>query len=227
MINKILQIIERKTFIYYNDVNNQTLYVPRFIYEECLFNSIEMTSKPKIIMEKNHYSITRKQLQELEEKTYYKGIEKKLYLKKENPSPKLTNTIFAYKDGNTNIIYLPLEYAKQTSGNTKTIMNKKCCVVHERDLEKIYNKTIIVVTVFLKPEEIEDVLICRIEHHYFIQESVAITFGLSMLDRKRIRVDGVIYIQISREEINLIYIIATKEDRKVHFIEKEIIPKKR
>jgi len=226
-LNKIIQIIERKTFIYYNDINNNTLYIPRFIYEECLFAKINMTSKPKIIFNKNCYSITRNQIKELEEKSNFKGIEKIVYLEKENISPKLENTIFTYKDGVTDTIYIPLKYSISSSGNQKTILNKKCRAISINELEKIYNKKIYIITTFLKPEETEEIILCKTPDSLYIGEEDAISFGLNIQYRKKIKVDNKIYLQISKEEINLMEIISTKEDRKISLIEKSIIPKKR
>ena len=82
-LNKIIQIIEKKTFLYYNDINNHTLYIPRFVYEECKFLKIEFDSHSRIIFDRNYYSIPKDKIKELEEKSNYKGIEKILHFEKE------------------------------------------------------------------------------------------------------------------------------------------------
>ena len=225
-LNKIIKIIEKKTFIYYNDVNNRTLYIPRFVYEECQFLKIEFESHPKILMDRNYYSIPRDKIAELEEKSNYKGIEKVLSLEKENKSSKLENVIFAYRDGVTNLTYLPVKYAEATSGNTRTVMNQQCRVIHIRELEKILNKRIYIITVFLKPEEAEELILCKKENQLFINEVQAVTYGLDPTNRKRIRVNNELYLEISREETILLKIIATKNGKKIAFIEKNIIPKR-
>ena len=225
-LNKIIKLIEKKTFIYYNDINNRTLYIPRFVYEECQFLKIEFESHPKILMDKNYYSIPRSKITELEEKSNYKGIEKIIQAEKENQSSKLNNVIFAYKDGLTNLIYLPVKYTEATSGNTRMVMNQKCRAVHIRELERILNKKIYIVTVFLKPEEPEELILCKKENQLFIDEVQAVTFGLDPTNRKRIRVNNVLYLEISLEEKILLKIIATKNGRKIAFKEKNIIPKR-
>ena len=225
-LNKIIQIIEKKTFLYYNDINNHTLYIPRFVYEECKLHKIDFESKAKVLFDRNYYTIPRDKLKELEDKSNYKGIEKILHFEKEKKSSKLDNVIFAFKDGLTNLTYIPIKYTENTSGNTKTILNQKCRIIHINDLEKIYNKKIYVITVFLKPEEPEEILLCRSNDKLFIKELDAVTFGLNLANRKKIRVNGIFYLEISQEETFLMSIIATKEDRKITFAEKNIVPKR-
>ena len=224
---KIIQIVEKKTFLFYNDINNRTLYIPRFVYEECKYHNIEFESHPKIICERNYYSIPRDKIKELEEKSNYKGIEKVLHLEKEKKSPKLNDVIFAYKDGLTHLTYIPVKYAEKTSGNTRKIMNQDCRIIHMRDLEKILNKRIYILTVFLKPDEPEQLILCKKDSQLFMNEVEALSFGLDIENRKKIRVNNELYVEISQEETFLLNIIAMKNGRKIAFTEKSIVPKRR
>lgn len=63
-------------FIYYYDLEDKTAYVQRNILELARANGIEIEGKPKVIENKNCYSITEEQLKEIEAKTNYNGVEK-------------------------------------------------------------------------------------------------------------------------------------------------------
>lgn len=63
-------------FIYYYNLEDKTAYVQRNILELARTNGIEIEGKPKVIENKNCYSITEEQLQDLQEKTNYNGVEK-------------------------------------------------------------------------------------------------------------------------------------------------------
>ena len=60
---------------YYNDEDNKT-YIPREIYENAKDLSLEIEGKPKIINNKNYYSITKEQLKDIESILQKKGVEK-------------------------------------------------------------------------------------------------------------------------------------------------------
>ena len=222
----IIKIIERKSFIYYNDVNNNTFYIPRDIYEKCISLNLKWDSKPKIIQDKNYYSTTRAILNELAKTKEYYGIEKVLRLEREIIPKSLENVIMAYKDGKTGIIYISEKYQPENSANLKIILGKRCYPITERELERILNKKIIIATVFCKPKEQEKILVCKAGEKRFIKETAGITYGLSLINRKRIKIDNQIYIQVTEEELTLIQIMAKKEDKEIEFEKKEIFPKR-
>lgn len=62
-------------FIYYYDFASNTSYVQRDMYELIRRNQIEIEGKPKIIRNRNCYSITEKELKEVELKMGYRGIQ--------------------------------------------------------------------------------------------------------------------------------------------------------
>ncbi len=184
------------------------LYVTRDIYEECKKKKLEFESTPKIINDRNYYSIPEEILNQI-------GERKKL------------ERIIAYRDGITNQIYLPEKYHIEMSSNKRTILNKKCYITTIRQLEQIVNKEIIIATVFLTEEEKKEIIICKTGGHYFMKDDEFQSFELNHDNRKRIKVDGVLFTEISMEEINLLNIISDKEGHNIHFIIREIIPKTR
>ena len=74
-IKKDDSILENQ-FTYFLDTQENKIYIQRDMYEEAKKNGIEIESIPRIIYEKNCYSITQQQLEELENKINIKGIEK-------------------------------------------------------------------------------------------------------------------------------------------------------
>ena len=70
-------------FTYYYDVDDKTMYIPREIYELTKNSEISIEGKPKIINDKNCYSITEEQLKDIEASIQKKGIEKIVYPGKE------------------------------------------------------------------------------------------------------------------------------------------------
>ena len=65
-------------FIYYYDMEEKKSYIQRPIYEICQKANIEIEKIPRIIENRNCYSITEQQLKEIERKTSYRGVERLL-----------------------------------------------------------------------------------------------------------------------------------------------------
>ena len=65
-----------KFFYYYHDQKENTMYIQREIYEDAKNLNIKIEGKPKIINDKNYYSITEEQLKDIESIFQKKGIEK-------------------------------------------------------------------------------------------------------------------------------------------------------
>lgn len=232
-------------FMYYYDLENKKIYVHRDIYELAKKNEIEIEAKPKIIENKNCYSITEEELKFLETKTKYRGIEKLL---KPNPVeplvnekldikskvekieiPKLENkieTIIVYKDKLTNKLYIPIEYANNKEGEQRLILHKDCIETTISDLEQIYNKRIIITSVFLAEAKNIDIIICNNQGTLFVSQKVLDLLGFYIEKPHRILVQQEIYQEISNEDIE---IIKQKESNKLHLniILKHITPSKK
>ena len=63
-------------FMYYYDLETKKVYVQRDIYDLAKKNEIAIEAEPRIIDNKNCYSITEEELKFLETKTNYRGISK-------------------------------------------------------------------------------------------------------------------------------------------------------
>ena len=73
--NTDYQMLEN-IFIYYYDMETKTMYVQRNIYEIAKDLNINIEGKPKIINDKNCYSITESELKDIETCIQKKGVEK-------------------------------------------------------------------------------------------------------------------------------------------------------
>ncbi len=71
-------------FIYYHDFDTEKAYVDRQMYELIRKNGIEIEASPKIIDDKNCYSVTEDDLKVIEEKMGYRGVEQLLKPKRKN-----------------------------------------------------------------------------------------------------------------------------------------------
>ena len=107
------------------------------------------------------------------------------------------------------------------------IMNRQCTTTSEQELEKITNKRFILVTVYLKPQKQFVIPTCRVEGKSFISEEIANTFDINAIFKKRIRVDGEIYLEVTEEELNKIKKDYQPINVNVVFQEKLIVPSKK
>lgn len=194
---QIKQNTERE-FTYYYLTDTKEYYIPRTTYELCLNLKVEVEGKPKIIQEHNCYSITKMQLQTLMRKGYL-GNKISINLeetKQEEPQDK--SIIIVYKDRDEKL-YIPEKYGIKQTGKVYTITGKQCYEITEQELEKIYNRKIIIVKIAIKPEkkQIISITICTTETEWFIPEEIIVQCGLDLSERRKIRVDGKPYIQIN------------------------------
>ena len=223
-------------FIYYFDIEEKKLYIPRNIYEVCKKASIEIEANPKILEEKNCYSIIEEQLKEIEQKTNYRGIERLLKPKnsqilelnippvfskevqeiketpkeekketlKENPYP-TQGVIIVYKDEKNGKLYIPTKYQIITSTVERDIANHKCYETNRNTLEKIYNKKIIIVSVYPGVPLEYNILVCSNDkEQLFISEENLRKLNMEKQNPHRILINKVIYFEITKEELEKI-----------------------
>lgn len=198
---------QKNRFNYFR--TNNTLYVTRDIYELAHKNEVKIEGKPKIISNCNCYSIKEEELVELERKTNYEG--KKIIIKE----PKTIETIIVYKDMNSNKIYIPREYFPTQSTTIIEIMNKKCFESTEKELEKIFNKKFIIANVYLnkkkkEQKEILNITLCVLENDLFIPQEIVNKLNVQPTLQKKIKVNGIIFHQITIEELKQIKIESSK-----------------
>ncbi len=224
--NKIIIIPRKKSFVFYYDTNNSVRYIPRGQLEICRKLGIEIEGKPAIINGRNCYSIDEDSLKELVEKSEYIGIEKKVQLEKVKKQEKEEKIVIAYQDAHTKEIFLPIKYLGVEEG-TRVVMDKPCVAVSEQDLEKMTNQKIIIVTVYLKQNNSLKITTCSIEDRMFIPEEIADTFEIELIFRKRIRVDGEVFVEATLEDLTSIQDKLSQDGISVEFSKKEIVPIKK
>lgn len=205
-------------FEYYYDEQNNIIYISREILELSRKLNIEIEGIPKIINNKNCYSIHYKDLKKIEEQANIKGIENKITNKE-----KEKNIVIVYHLANTNELYLTENI--NLSNDTKEIMNKVCFKTTAKELEKTLNKKFIIVTVYKYNETAtpkkNELIVCNYNNVLFIEESILESLNLQKTNKKKIRVNKVIYIEVTEDELNKIL-----EKTNSTIINKEIKPLK-
>lgn len=188
-------------FEYYYDEQNNIIYISREILELSRKLNIEIEGIPKIINNKNCYSIHYKDLKKIEEQANIKGIENKITNKE-----KEKNVVIVYHLANTNELYLTENI--NLSNDTKEIMNKVCFKTTAKELEKTLNKKFVIVTVYKYNETTtpkkNELIVCNYNNVLFIEESILESLNLQKTNKKKIRVNKVIYIEVTEDELNKI-----------------------
>lgn len=205
-------------FEYYYDEQNNTIYISREILELSRKLNIEIEGTPKIINNKNCYSIHYKDLKKFEEQANIKGIENKITNRE-----KEKNIIIVYHLANTNELYLTENI--NLSNDTKEIMNKVCFKTTAKELEKTLNKKFVIVTVYKYNETTtpkkNELIVCNYNNVLFIEENILESLNIQKTNKKKIRVNKVIYIEVTEDELNKIL-----EKTNSTIINKEIKPLK-
>ena len=205
-------------FEYYYDEQNNIIYISREILELSRKLNIEIEGIPKIINNKNCYSIHYKDLKKIEEQANIKGIENKITNKE-----KEKNVVIVYHLANTNELYLTENI--NLSNDTKEIMNKVCFKTTAKELEKTLNKKFVIVTVYKYNETTtpkkNELIVCNYNNVLFIEENILESLNLQKTNKKKIRVNKVIYIEVTEDELNKIL-----EKTNSTIINKEIKPLK-
>lgn len=205
-------------FEYYYDEQNNIIYISREILELSRKLNIEIEGIPKIINNKNCYSIHYKDLKKIEEQTNIKGIENKITNRE-----KEKNIVIVYHLANTNELYLTENI--NLSNDTKEIMNKVCFKTTTQELEKTLNKKFVIVTVYKYNETTtpkkNELIVCNYNNILFIEENILESLNLQKTNKKKIRVNKVIYIEVTEDELNEVL-----EKTNSTIINKEIKPLK-
>ena len=205
-------------FEYYYDGQNNIIYISREILELSRKLNIEIEGIPKIINNKNCYSIHYKDLKKIEEQANIKGIENKITNKE-----KEKNVVIVYHLANTNELYLTENI--NLSNDTKEIMNKVCFKTTAKELEKTLNKKFVIVTVYKYNETTtpkkNELIVCNYNNVLFIEENILESLNLQKTNKKKIRVNKVIYMEVTEDELNKIV-----EKTNSTIINKEIKPLK-
>lgn len=205
-------------FEYYYDEQNNIIYISREILELSRKLNIEIEGIPKIINNKNCYSIHYKDLKKIEEQANIKGVENKITNRE-----KEKNIVIVYHLANTNELYLTENI--NLSNDTKEIMNKVCFKTTTQELEKTLNKKFVIVTVYKYNETTtpkkNELIVCNYNNVLFIEENILESLNIQKTNKKKIRVNKVIYIEITEDELNEVL-----EKTNSTIINKEIKPLK-
>ena len=193
---------KKKTFNYYYDEEKNIIYVPRNILELSRKNNIVIEGKPEIIDDGNYYSIHYKDLKKLEEVANIKGKEI-VFNKKE----KEKNIVIVYRLVDSDELYTTEDFGNSDK-KIRIVMNKICHKTTIEELESIRNKKFIIVTVYQtgivseKENEPSEIIVCNLNDLLFVKESDLNKISINTKGRKKIRVDGTIYVETIEEEVH-------------------------
>ena len=161
----------------------------------------------------------------------YVGKEEIIALEEEEEKTeeiKTNETIIAYKDGETKKIYIEEKYVNDKTTQKREILNKICYEVNEKYLETLFNKTIIITTVYINKKcENQLVKIYNYNSVKFISESYIIEYSIDITNRKKIKISNDIKYAISEQEINYIIDKAKEKGITINIINKNITPVKK
>lgn len=205
-------------FMYYNDIENEKIYIDRNTLELArnYIDNIETT--PKIIENKNCYLIDEKDLEKIEEITKIHGIEK-IIVNKDN------KYILVYKDVINNKLYTKNKLFNNQIV-TKEILNKQLYEITNNQLSKIHDKELIIAQLFTPPIRNIQVIICTNKNNEsFVSEQILNELNITINDKK-ILINEEIYIKVP---LNIIQLLNSKITKYTHIkiIFKSISPIKR
>lgn len=192
---------KEKTFNYYYDEEKNIIYVPRNILELSRKNNIVIEGTPEIIDDRNCYSIHYKDLKKLEEVANIKGKEI-VFNKKE----KAKNIVIVYKLVDSDELYTTKDFGNSDK-KVRIVMDKICYKTSIEELESIRNKKFIIVTVYQtgivskKEKEPSEIIVCNLNDLLFVKESDLNKMSINTKSRKKIRVEGTIYVETIEEEV--------------------------
>lgn len=196
-----MEMEKENTFNYYYDEEKNIIYVPRNILELSRNNNIVIEGTPEIIDDRNCYSIHYKDLKKLEEVADIKGKEI-VFNKKE----KAKNIVIVYKLVDSDELYTTKDFGNSDK-KVRIVMDKICYKTTIEELESIRNKKFIIVTVYQtgivseKEKETSEIIVCNLNDLLFVKESDLNKISINTKDRKKIRVDGTIYVETIEEEV--------------------------
>ena len=200
-------------FTYYHDITNDNYYITRDIYEKLKNYEIEIKTKPQIIDNKNTYLIKLDELNKYKELSKQYGKEKQVTLNKivEN------KTIVIFNDKENNKLYIK-QSIYNSNRNVKEINNLIYNEITNEELDNITDKYIIA-TIYLKKEKEIELVIHTYNRIKYITEDLIKMFNINVLNRKKIKVNGIINYAVAEHEIEM---IQTKINTKVTY--KNITP---
>ena len=193
---------KENTFNYYYDEEKNIIYVPRNILELSRKNNILIEGTPEIIDDGNYYSIHYKDLKKLEEVANIKGKEI-VFNKKE----KEKNIVIVYRLVDSDELYTTEDFGNSDK-KIRIVMNKICYKTTIEELESIRNKKFIIVTVYQtgivseKENEPSEIIVCNLNDLLFAKENDLNKVSINTKGRKKIRVDGTIYVETIEEEVH-------------------------
>lgn len=196
-----MEMEKENTFNYYYDEEKNIIYVPRNILELSRKNNILIEGTPEIIDDRNCYSIHYKDLKKLEEVANIKGKEI-VFNKKE----KAKNIVIVYKLVDSDELYTTKDFGNSDK-KVRIVMDKICYKTSIEELESIRNKKFIIVTVYQtgivseKEKETSEIIVCNLNDLLFVKESDLNKISINTKSRKKIRVDGTIYVETIEEEV--------------------------
>lgn len=196
-----MEMEKENTFNYYYDEEKNIIYVPRNILELSRKNNIVIEGTPEIIDNRNCYSIHYKDLKKLEEVANIKGKEI-VFNKKE----KAKNIVIVYKLVDSDELYTTKDFGNSDK-KVRIVMDKICYKTTIEELESIRNKKFIIVTVYQtgivseKEKETSEIIVCNLNDLLFVKESDLNKISINTKSRKKIRVDGTIYVETIEEEV--------------------------
>ena len=127
-------IVNHKYFIFYEDVENNKVFVNRDIYDLCKANGIDISGHPRIIENHNGYEISKEQLDEFMKKTGYIG--KKQFIVFKNPPTMKINICEINGE-----VYIPaglfLKHDTQNNRKILTVSGVKYISVNPADIRNM------------------------------------------------------------------------------------------
>ena len=202
------------SYKYKYDPNKNIKYIDRKTLEELRKNNINIDTKPIIIDNHNCYIISDKDIS--------------IYFNKDNiieNNTKKFETILIYKNCYDNKLYIENnKISNLNNRRSKTLLNKECVEIEIFDLENTYNKEFIIVDLYTYNEPKEySFIVCQTIDEIFIPINILETLNIQTEYNKKIRVNNEIYIKISKEKLNYIESLDSK-NIKITITTKKIIP---
>lgn len=211
-----VSVYEPKNTRYYNFYEEKNkFYVTRNIYELILKANLDIEATPKILDNRNCYSITKEQLDSFEEKLHYYGT--KITLNEEKT--------LIYQDKKTNKLYLPIK-AECIHSDT-TILNKKCQEIINNDLSTMNLTNPIIVSVYrnIVPKVTREITVCSYEDKIYINKDIIEEFKKQLKLIEKIKIGKDIYLKINADDLDYIKEEAMKRNIILKFNLRKIAPK--
>ena len=191
---------------FYYDEQNNKYYITRETLEKYR-NDYEIEMKPTIINDKNYYSITKEQIDKIN-----------------NKDDNNQTTTIIYKDELSNTYYIPVYYHEDA---TIEIMNKPCKTITSEEIERLKTTTKpLIVSVYLKPK-LEDysIILCNFNNTHFINKEILTKYKIDTTNKKIIRIVNDLYIEVTDKEIEQLKENATLDNKNIIYNIKNITPK--